>query len=405
MTRSNINLRKYVQPFVIGATLIPLFFSACGLILTAPPVYRGFGDFRQLYAAGYMVRTGQAAQLHDFAASDAVQDEVVGPAEGALPFNHLAVESLLYAPLTFLNYRAAYIAFLALNVALLVFACKLLRPYLTPLAEIWKFLPAAIFAAFLPVTLALAQGQDSILLLALFIAALRAIDRGADLTAGILVGLTLFKFQYGLPVALLYLIWRRWRLLLGFTASAAALVGTSLALTGIHGFVAYLHSLTEMSSHFSSTYGLRYGIHPNLMPNLRGLVQALALGPTPTAFHVTAVLSLLVLIWAATRRPSLPLALLAAILVSYHHLITDTTMMIFPAALALTASPSSATNSRRAAVVALAALIFLAPALLLLAGVRFYLLAIPMLALFIVWDGVYSLPLATQPIIEAPSHN
>src|SRR4029077_6246256 len=135
----------------------------------------------------------------------------------------------------------------------------------------------------------------------------------------------------GLPVALLFLIWRRWRFLLGFAASAAAMVGTSLVLTGINGFFAYLHSLTEMSSSFSSTYGLRYGIHPNLMPNLRGLVQALALGPTPTAFHITAVLSLLVLIWAATRRPSLPLAVLAAILVSYHHLISDTTMVILPA--------------------------------------------------------------------------
>jgi hypothetical protein len=154
-----------------------------------------------------------------------------------------------------------------------------------------------------------------------------------------------------------------------------------------------------MSSRFSSTYGLRYGIHPNLMPNLRGLLQALAHGPTPAAFHVTAVLSLLVLIWAATRRPSLPLALLAAILVSYHHLITDTTMMILPATLALTASLSFATNRPKPAVVALVALIFLVPALLLFTGVRFYLLAIPMVALFIVWDGIYSLPLATQAIV------
>ena len=147
MTRSIMTLRKYVQPFAIGATLLSLFFSACGLILTAPPVFNGFGDFRQLYAAGYMVRTGQSAQLHDFAASETVQDQVVGPADGALPFNHLAVESLLYAPLTFLNYRASYITFLALNVVLLFFAFRLLRPYLTPLAEIWKFLPAATFGA------------------------------------------------------------------------------------------------------------------------------------------------------------------------------------------------------------------------------------------------------------------
>ena len=363
--------------------------------MTAPQALRGHVDFRQLYTAGYMVRSGHERQLYDFDATEKFQNQVVSPAEGALPFNHLAYESLLFAPFSFLKYRTAYVAFFLLNLALLLTAFRTLRPYLSPLEEVWTFLPAAAFACFLPVALALTQGQDSILLLALMIYATRALDRGGDLRAGVFVGLTLFKFQYGLPIALLFLVWRRWPFLLGFASTATAVTGISLWLTGWDGFVSYLHSLTEMSSRFSSTYGARYGIRPDLMPNLRGLTQAVVHGSPFVTLAITAAVSAFVLIWAATKRPSLPLALLAAVLVSYHHLITDTTMMILPAGLALGASMSP--NSEKSTPLAvLAALIFLAPAPLLLAGVRFYLLAIPILALFLVWDGRYALGLSRQ---------
>ena len=384
-----------MRPFVIGAALLSFFLCVCGVLVTAPQALRGHVDFRQLYTAGYMVRSGHERQLYDFDATEKFQNQVVSPAEGALPFNHLAYESLLFAPFSFLKYRTAYVAFFLLNLALLLTAFRTLRPYLSPLEEVWTFLPAAAFACFLPVALALTQGQDSILLLALMIYATRALDRGGDLRAGVFVGLTLFKFQYGLPIALLFLVWRRWRFLLGFASTATAVTGISLWLTGWDGFVSYLHSLTEMSSRFSSTYGARYGIRPDLMPNLRGLTQAVVHGSPFVTLAITAAVSAFVLIWAATKRPSLPLALLAAVLVSYHHLITDTTMMILPAGLALGASMSP-TSKKSTPLAVLAALIFLAPAPLLLAGARFYLLAIPILALFLVWDGRYALGLSRQ---------
>jgi hypothetical protein len=184
------------------------------------------------------------------------------------------------------------------------------------------------------------------------------------------------------------LLWRRWRFLAGFALTAAAVTGISLWLTGGNGFVAYLHSLTEMSSRFSPGFGARYGIRPLLMPNLRGFAQAVGHGSALTTNLVTAISSAFVLIWTATRRASLPLALVAAILVSYHHMITDTTMMILPAGLALTAAMSPET-ARPKLLAAMAATVFLAPGPLLLANVRFYLLAIPMLGLLLAWDGQY----------------
>ena len=395
MSNIDLTLQPYLKPIAIGTTVLLFFLCLCGTLVTAREALQGHIDFRQLYTSGYMARTGHGRELHDFDAAEKFQNVVVGPAVGALPFNHLAYESLIYAPFSLLRYRAAYVAFFVANLAILAAAFLTLRPYLDPLRDVWALLPVAIFVCFLPVTLALTEGQDSIILLALMIWATCAFDRGDDLSAGAFVGLSLFKFQYGLPIALLFLVWRRWRFLAGFAATAAGVTAISLWLTGWDGFLAYLHSLTEMSSRFSPTFGLRYGIRPDLMPNLRGFAQAVAHGATSASKVMTTISSAIVLIWTATRRPSLPLALLAAILVSYHHLITDTTMMILPAGLALVAALSP--NAKRPTLVGvLAATIFLAPAPLLLTNVRFYLLAIPMLAFLIAWDGTYPAAAGTR---------
>jgi Glycosyltransferase family 87 len=392
-----MELRSYFRPLVITAALLSFFLWVCGVIVTVRMAQQGRVDFRQLYAAGYMLRTGHRRQLYDFEVVEKFQNEVVSSAHGALPFNHLAYESLLFAPFSLLKYGTAYFAFLVLNLAILGAAFRLFRPYLGPLEQHGVFLPAATFVCFLPVALALAQGQDSMILLALLICATRALDCGMDFRSGVFVGLTLFKYQYGLPIALLFLIWRRWRFLLGFGAAAALALGISLSITGFAGFIDYLHSLAQMSSHFSPTYGAQYGIRPELMPNLRGLAYAFTQGSPHATLIATSVMSVVVLIGAASKPPSLPLALLAGILVSYHHLINDATMMILPAGLALSASLSSV-SKKSTLLAALAVLVFIAPGPLLLGNARFYLLAIPMLAILAVWDGKY--PVAADKLLQ-----
>jgi hypothetical protein len=389
-------LRKSaIRPFVIALAFVLLFLSACGMLLGIPIALSGKADFRQLYTAGYMLRTGHRGQLYDYEQTEAFQNKVVTPAEGALPFNHLAYEALLYAPLSVLKYRTAYMVFFGVNLVVLAAAFWMMRPYLSSLQEIWKLLPAAIFICFLPVALALLQGQDSIMLLALMIAAAVMVDRGEDFQGGVLLGLTLFKFQYALPIVLLFMVWRRWRLVTGFAFSAAAVVGLSLWITGWAGFVSYAHSLVEMSAKFSTVYSDRYGIRPMFMPNVRGLAYMVANGSSLATHAMTLALSGLVLLWTAIRRPSLPLALLAALLVSYHQLISDTSLIVLPLGWALSASMAGKGNNT-VRITAIAGIIFGAPAVLLLAGDRFYLLALPVMALIAVWNGQRSPLMASR---------
>jgi hypothetical protein len=348
-------------------------------------------DFRTQYAAGYMVRTGHARQLYDYEDTLQMQNALVSQSDKALPFIHLAYEALLYLPFSFVSYQNAYFLFFAANVALLAWAFFLLRPYLSGMAEIWSYLPAAIFLCFLPVTMTLVEGQNSIVLLVLMIMVLLRIDRGDDGWAGFLFGLASVKFQYVVPVALLFFIWRRWRFLGGLAISAAAMILVSVWLTGVAGFLSYFRLLASMSAHFSSQNGMHLGIRPELMPNLRGLVYAISGSSSLTIFLVTLFLSAAVLLWTATRRLSFPLALLASLLVSYHETFTDASLLILPIAVAVTAAVKTRC-ARSLYIVLLSAVIVVAPAVLLLAGVRFYLLAVPVLALVILWDDGIQFP-------------
>lgn len=335
-----------------------------------------------------MVRTGHGAELYDYTATEKLQNKLVGPANGALPFDHLAYEALLYVPFSFLGYRSAYAVFLFTNLVVLVTCTRMLWAYFSPLGDLWSLLPGAIVLCFLPVVIALIEGQDSLILLSLIVASLFAMDRQKESLAGIFLGLTLFKFQYALPIAFLYLVWRRWRFLAGFAASGLTVAGVSLWLTGLPGMEKYLSYLLSMSARFSAANGTLYGVHPEGMPNLRGLVYVVSGGSVSSAHLVTFGLSGLVLIWAGLKRPSLPGALLAAMLVSYHQTIADTSLLVLPLGLVLAGWITEPT-ARRPRLAALACVVFIGPALLLFVGVRFYLLTIPLLGLFALWDGTY----------------
>jgi hypothetical protein len=101
---------------------------------------------------------------------------------------------------------------------------------------------------FSPVAMALIEGQDSLVLLALFAAAIAAEYAHKDLKASVLVGLAPFKFQYAIAVVALFLIWKRWRFLTGFAISASAVVSLSVWLTCFSGSVSYVRSIIAMSA-------------------------------------------------------------------------------------------------------------------------------------------------------------
>src|SRR5262249_16306135 len=87
----------------------------------------GHTDFRANYAAGYILRTGRP--LYDYSVETEVQTLKVS--EVAAPFIHPAYEAILYVPFSFLTYLQAYWAWFGVNLMLLLWVYRLLRPELS----------------------------------------------------------------------------------------------------------------------------------------------------------------------------------------------------------------------------------------------------------------------------------
>jgi hypothetical protein len=317
-------LKLYLWALLLLELLICLGFRSS--------IRAGAIDFRGYYTAGSMLRTHNAALLYDYPTQQRLQNTLVAPAQFTLLFFAPPFAALPFALLSFAPYLWALLLFGLVNLALLALAVRVMRPHLRALTDRWRPTPTLLFLSFLPVGLTLVMGQLSIALLLIGCLAFALLEVGSPLLAGIIFSLALIKLQIALPIALLFLLWRRWRFTLGFLLGAAVLTALSATIIGPHNFPSYLHSLTHTSALAGTTLQSTVGIGPRRMANLYGLFFTL----TPTnhlAIALTAIASIALLAWAVTRRPSLPLAMLVAVLVSYHLYPCDLTLLLLPISL------------------------------------------------------------------------
>ena len=376
-----------MQDILLGILPIVFCMQFLAWLTFLPKALRGHADFRQLYVAGYMVRTGHRTQLYDYAAQTYFQNTLVSNDERALPFIRPAYQALMFVPFSLLPYRTAYLGFLLLNVLLLALAFLILQPRLRGLSRVWPGLPPALFLGFYPVALALMQGQDSILLLALLAAALVSLERNRDLTAGALAGVGLFKFQIVVPIVLLFLLWRRWRFVKGFMFSAILVGLLSFITSGWAETVVFVHSLLSVGAGLPAVPGeINFPLRINIMANLRGLIYGLASLRAPQRWLqvTTLLLSSLVVISVRARGRqqrgggALVLAITAGVLVSYYLFIHDLSILLIPIVLTLDRfiSRNGTGEPFGRAAAAISALLFVAPMCIFVIPAHFYLVSV-----------------------------
>src|SRR5205823_364469 len=255
---------------VLGLLPLLLGFQLIIWIAYLPSAIKGNADFRVFYSGGYLLQSGEASQIYNDIEIKRIQDELVSSSPWVLPFTHPAYEALLFVPFSLLLYRAAYLTFLGINLLCLVVGYWFLRTRLGLLRERWRWLPPLAVIGFMPVAAALMQGQDSLILLALFTAALALMDCGSEPTAGLLLGLGMFKFQILLPIVFLFFIWRRWQIILGTVTSSVVVLALSVALTGLEAQRTYIHKLYDISLKRHGADPTIYGVPVAGMPNIRG---------------------------------------------------------------------------------------------------------------------------------------
>ncbi len=308
-----------------------MFFSLRRQIAT------GYPDFTIFYTAGKCVYEGRGRQLYDLETQLALQRDFapeVKHRENALPFNHPPFEALLFVPLARLPYLTAYLVWAVFNIALMAGFWTLLRPRLPSLNNLLPGLPLLAMFAFFPVSLALLQGQDSILVLFLYSLAFSALATRRAFVAGACLALALFKFQLVLPLVVVLLIRRQWKALAGFSFMAFGLLLVSAAVVGWDGVRAYPEFVLRLNRSPAQA-----GIDPRNMPNLRGLVTGSlhASGMPAMVLIIALSIALVALVVRCWRiQPGqkfelgFSLCLAVTTIVSYHLFVHDLSLLMLP---------------------------------------------------------------------------
>jgi hypothetical protein len=340
-------------------------------------------DFRQLYAGGYLART-DPANLYDYGRQKEVQDAFVSQAAGVLPFIRPAYEAWLVAPLTHLPYRIAYFSFLCINLLLLLACFFVGRDIFSRKGIIAQPRPGLQLFAFFPVTVAMLQGQDSILFLLGLCFTYRFLKSGRGFLAGAILGLLLLKPQVALPLALFLIVRYGFSLFAGFAVGGSIVFAASVVLVTWQGFLALVRVLLLTGS-VSVSQNIptgSFGVFPFIMPNIRGLISGLTAWflPGRIVFALTIALTTCLVLWAIrTLRgtgfdfdAAFSLSTTCAVLVSYYLHIHDLTVMQVP--LGLLAGTKNSYISRSTI------LFYLAPQFVVLFAHNLqYLLALPVL--------------------------
>lgn len=326
-------------PLFIGLAIILTLFTVWTLKFGIPHGLIGRTDFRSMYAAGVLERT-HPTQLYSLDAQQDIQSRLVSQGEFTLPFFHPGYEAFLFVPLSFLPYSAAYLVFVCVNI-LLIALCVLVGmrvfsvviPFLQPR-------PGMIVFFFLPLWLAILQGQDSILFLLLLLLTWNQIDDAHPFRAGLILAAALFKFQIALPLACLLALRQGSRFVKGFLLGAAGVALLSFAASpqSPSQFVALVRHAALAGGKLGAG-GYQGYIFPGQMANFRGLFYALTRGHLPphTLLLVTLAVSVLFLALTALRIRRIndellafSAALLACLLTSYHLYPHDLSPLLLP---------------------------------------------------------------------------
>lgn len=298
-------------------------------------------DFMVFYKTGTLLRHGLGSQLyHGIVQTDFRQHLFARTSQDV--YNHPPFETLIYWALAYLPYPAAYVFWDLLNLIMLGCVLYLLRPFASHFDTDSRL---TLTVAFLyPLISILREGQNEIVLLLACAGAFICLKKGREFAAGGLLGAGFFRFQLVLPLLLVFLALKRWRIILGAAATGAALTLLSLAVFGWAVIRDYIELVENLA---------KAGAFPLLvpaMPNVRGFVDVLLAGRVGphylTALAAAGSLALLawpVLKWRRRRWDPgdkefnllFSLSVVACAMTSHYLLIHSLVVLLLPALLIL----------------------------------------------------------------------
>ena len=301
-------------------------------------------DFMAFFAAARMVVSGLGDQLYSMDAQAFWQQQVVGSSiGGVLPYYHPPFQIIAYLPLTLMPLRWAYWVWNAISLGIMAVSLIVFSSCLKPASWRVNLLRWLACLSFFPTVAILILGQDSALLLLIFVAVFSDSKHGKEGRAGAILALGLFRPQLVVIPVLILLFQRRWKAFGYFCVVAAALISVSLLMVGWQGGLDYIALVMK-----AATFEDQYGIFPSKMNNLKAFFY-LILSPDQRPLLIPALIlatsGFLTLLFSVFRGPWQPsmrvfdlkfsVLILATLLVSPHLYIHDLVLLIIPGLLVL----------------------------------------------------------------------
>ncbi len=346
--------------------LAPLYLLANALVvgvylatLTGPTDGSGevvVGDFAAFWTGAELLADGRGPELYAEGAQREMQAEILGRPLGERwqPYLNPPGLALALSALRPLGLLHAFYAWDLAGLAALAVGFMALRPTLprTLPARADAVTAAAVILAFPAILRPLAGGQNTAVTLGLASAAYGWLARGWDVPAGVAVGLLSYKPQYGLPLGVALLLWRRWRAAGAAAAIAAAHYGLAAWWCGAAWPMRYLAALRVNEAqdriwngpwHFSWPAVVTH-VAPAVAPVLAPLGVAVILGLTGRRIVAEPP--------GSARFPlAFAAALTAAMLVSSHLWYYEVGLLVLPVLLWLESRPAPPGLGVRAALV------------------------------------------------------
>jgi hypothetical protein len=316
---------------VAGVSAVTAAYDVAKVVTIAISQLQGpaFGtDFLNLYA-GARLFTLDPGSAYSFDAQLQLQQSLTARDSLLVPFYLPPYAALLFSWVGWAPYGVAYIAWLIVGLASVLLSIHLLAPRWTR----WYLLVwLGLAMLFLPVTLGLAQGQTSALLLLACAALVRGYleRRTSDLwLSPALVG-WLLKPQLAPVVLLAAVISRRWRAVSSAVAIVIVMGSAAVLRLGPDGFVQYLVVSRQKTQEAISADPV-FLIGPTLLHASHWFLGVNGLAHVVAAVAIALMLGAMLYAWrggpAADDRLLLQLAILpvAAVLVSPYALIYELT--------------------------------------------------------------------------------
>lgn len=199
----------------------------------APPAADGHHDFLAFHAAAQMVARGTPGELYSAAAVSGLERQVIAAPVGAagyMPYIGPPFAAAVQAPLGLLSEPTARVVWLVLSIPVALLCCWLAT---TGMRRGERILAVVCLAATFPFYQAFVEGQWSFVMLAGCLVAMRALQHRRPVLAGTGLAMLALKPPLLIPVLVVLLCARAWRVAGATMLTIAAVWLITLPWTGL----------------------------------------------------------------------------------------------------------------------------------------------------------------------------